>query len=451
MQQRFKDLDRSVVVFRVTVGACIFLFFLLNVMTPYIADDFTYMFSFETGARMQGLADIIPSMVRHAYTMNGRIVPHALEQLFLLMPKLVYDVCSSAVFLWLLFSSYCVCNIGRERSALLFLAIFMAFWNYVPAFGQACLWQVGALNYMWALAFCMYYLQPYFTLYFGTSPVSFYRMPRSLPRKLLFTVLAFLFGSYSEFSSAVGIALSAGILLASPRDRRRSYRWLLIPIVSAVAGYIFMIIQPGESDSKSGLFSAVDILKRIPDVTVQMKTFLSVLFIAWAVLMTLSFARNVSASRRLASFGFFLGAIAGSYIVIFAYTYPYRCMITTTFFLILACGILLSELLDSPSGLFCRAALAVLTLSFAVNLICGVGDIGSAWHQYRQREAQINAALDAGETEITLSRIYYATKYSPYFEMKDLDRNYPDLWPNVYMAAYYGFDRIYGTDPVNAE
>ena len=447
----FKDLNRSPARFWGTAGFCFVLFFLLNEMTPYIADDFIYMFSFDTGARIEHVADILPSMYRHAYVMNGRLLPHALEQLFLMMPKHVFNLCSSAVFLWVMVSAYSVCRLGKEHSILLFLAIVMCFWNYVPAFGQVCLWQVGTINYLWAIAFCMFYLRPYLALYFGESPRGYFRSPARLWSKALFVLLAFLFGTYSEISSFVGIVLSVGILFACPRERRRGNLWLVAPIVAAIAGMLVLFRMPAEHH-KQGILTLTELLKRVPDVTLQVQQYLSVLFIAWAILITLSFSGDaVHPSRRLASLGFCLGAVAGSVIMIFAVDFPYRCMITSTYFMILACGVLLSDLLDSSFAVPCKAAVAVLSMAFAVNLICGVGDIGSAWRQQHLRDQQISQAQDRGDREITLSRIYYATKYSPFFEMKDLDRFDPDCWPNPSMAQYYGFDRVYGTNPVTGD
>lgn len=450
----FKDLDRSPICFLCVLGFCFLFIFLLNEMTPYVGDDWIYTCSFETGERLETFSDIIPSMYRHAFTMNGRILPHALEQFFLLLPKHFFNICSSVIFVWVMYSMYSVCNVGRERSTLLFLVVVMSFWNYVPAFGQVCLWQVGTINYLWAIGLCMIYLRPYLVLYFGETEAPYFRSTRRLWAKLLFILSALLFGMYSEITSVVGIVLSVGIFLASPRERQRESLWLFIPIAAAAAGSLFLFSMPAEQRRK-GIWTLAEILKQVPDLTLQLKECLSVLFIAWAVLMTLSFVPTrgenkspVSPSKRLASLGFFLGALAACYITVFSVSLPYRCMITSTVFLILACGVLLSELLSFSYAASCKAAIAVLTLAFSVNLICGVGDIGSAWRQQRMREAQIAQALDNGETEITLSRIYFSTKYSPFSEMKDLDRDYPDAWPNPFIAKYYGFEKVYGTNPV---
>ena len=65
--------------------------FLLNSMTPYLVDDYGYMFSFADGTRVRTLSGLVQSMVRHCFTVNGRVVAHTLEQVFLMMPKPVFN------------------------------------------------------------------------------------------------------------------------------------------------------------------------------------------------------------------------------------------------------------------------------------------------------------------------------------------------------------------------
>ena len=447
LRARIRDWNASASSLRIAAGLCFLAALLLNAMTPYLADDYYYMFSFATDERIRTLGDIVPSMVSHATFANGRLVSHSLEQAFLLLPKAVFNVCNSAVFLWLMLSSYTVCNVGKKRSTLIFAVIVMCFWNFVPVIGPVCLWQVGAINYLWAVAFCLFFLRPYLALYFGPTEERWFRIPQRLWSRLLFLAAAFLFGMYSEITSAVGVLLAVGILLCSGREKRAGQRWLWLPILLAVIGYGVMLSMPAEH-LKQGSFALRELLRRIPDVASVMREDFGVLSAAWIVFMVLAAGCGVPWFRRLASLGFALGGLAGNFILIAAEYYPDRCKITAAYFLILACCILLPDLLESSCALACRAAVGLLTAVFALNLIAGVGDIGSAWYQQRKLEAQIAQALENGEREITLSRVYYSTGYSPFYEMKDLDRFDPDEWPNRFIARIYGFDRVYGTDPV---
>lgn len=58
--------------------------FIFNRYTTFMADDYSYMNSFAGTGRIESILDIFPSMYAHAFSMNGRLVPHFFVQLFLL-------------------------------------------------------------------------------------------------------------------------------------------------------------------------------------------------------------------------------------------------------------------------------------------------------------------------------------------------------------------------------
>lgn len=93
--------------------ALLFLFMLAcNILTPYLADDFTYMFSFQSGERIKDLLDIFPSMLAHAQKMNGRLVTHFLVQLTFLFPANLFDFVNAAMFT---FQVYLICRTARAK------------------------------------------------------------------------------------------------------------------------------------------------------------------------------------------------------------------------------------------------------------------------------------------------------------------------------------------------
>ena len=82
----------------------------LNLLTPMIADDYRYAFSFSTGARLQIVGEIFPSLAAHASVMNGRLVPHFFVQLFTITPRPVFSLLNAMVYVLLL--------LGLRRHAL---------------------------------------------------------------------------------------------------------------------------------------------------------------------------------------------------------------------------------------------------------------------------------------------------------------------------------------------
>ena len=70
----------------------------LNILTPYICDDFTYRINFLTKEPLGSFLEIFESMYAHSYKMNGRLISHGLAQVFMLLPPLVFDIVNAAVF-----------------------------------------------------------------------------------------------------------------------------------------------------------------------------------------------------------------------------------------------------------------------------------------------------------------------------------------------------------------
>ena len=62
--------------------------FLMTCLTPMLADDFSYSFSYADNRRIENIGDIIRSLCAHRQTMNGRMFSHGLPMLFLLLPKM---------------------------------------------------------------------------------------------------------------------------------------------------------------------------------------------------------------------------------------------------------------------------------------------------------------------------------------------------------------------------
>ena len=71
----------------------VFLFMtLLSFLTPMIADDYSYSFSFADYSRIESVGDIVGSMAAHRETINGRVIAHSMVQFFLMLPKAVFNI-----------------------------------------------------------------------------------------------------------------------------------------------------------------------------------------------------------------------------------------------------------------------------------------------------------------------------------------------------------------------
>lgn len=424
-------------------AALLFLFMLLlNCLTPYIADDYAYMISFYDQWWIENLMDVVYSMYAHSFSMNGRIISHTFGQAFMLCPKLVFNLCNALVYTALMFFLYRASNFKRKGNLLLFMGICMSFWLFIPAFGQVALWQLGSVNYLWALLAGIIYLSPFIYWFaYRRDP-----LPR-LWQKVLFCLFALPFGMYTEITSFIALFLGAALLVMTKVLKKGSLKsWLFFPTVIAAAGYLLLMSMPAERAAKQSDLNISAFLSNFMNATEMLKTYGLVLLLVWTTLFVLGIYVKISAERLWLSGLFFLGAVSANYMLTVARYYPERSMCTTITLLILACAFLVPDLIGSRAEIVCACGGSVLLVTFAFSLLLGTYDIRRSYVKFIVREAVIQQHIEAGELDITLSPIIPSTQYSAYWGLTDLNTETSQTWPNNYMSAYYGLNSILGEE-----
>ena len=433
--ETLKKIDRSRLAFGLVLAAMYALMLALNHWTPYLVDDYAYMNRWDNGEALRRLADVIPSMKAHSYTMNGRLLAHGLEQVFLLMPKTVFDLVNAGVFVLTILETARLCLPRGQRSSLLLLLLFVGLWMFLPVFGQVCLWQVGSLNYLWALTAGLLFLRPFVAEY-RQEPAP------ALWKKLLFTLLAFAAGTYTEITSLICILVAAALTVLCCLRRKKPVSWLLLPLAAAVLGYVLLMGMPAESANKAGSLVWKDLAKRMIGVSSLFTERFTALTAAWAVLLVLSLLAKVPSRSLVLSLVFFLGAAAANYELIAAAYIPERCLCTTALLLLIACGILVRELAETPFLPPVLCAVGILGALFLFTFTGGVFDVYDTRAQFTARELRLLEQKRDGATTVYVTHIQPATQYSPAYGLKELDKQNPNTWPNTYIAKYYQVDRV---------
>ena len=136
--------------FRLVAGLVFCWMLLLNCLTPYLADDYTFAYTFDTGERLHSLPQLISSLVFHYHEWSGRVIVKFFAQGFTMFPKLLFNVCNAGMFMALGLVLYKLA-VGRRSQKADWLAlalIYAALWEISPVFGQTNLWMCGACNYL---------------------------------------------------------------------------------------------------------------------------------------------------------------------------------------------------------------------------------------------------------------------------------------------------------------
>lgn len=411
--------------------------FLLNLLTPYVADDFVYMVDLSTKERLSGIADIFPSMAVHARRLNGRLISHGLGQLFMLWPKAVFDVVNAlvyAAFLWL------VCRLARldrRRDGFLLAGVGMAFWLFTPSFGQVALWAIGSVNYLWALFFGLLYVRPYVLRFAGGTECC-----RRIWQKVIFCLLALPLGMYTEITSFVALFLAAALLLLDRIVHGKSMKtWLWIPVAAAAAGYVLLLSMPAELAAKQSEFSLGRLVGNLNVCVNMLMKYGTAPLCVWAAAFAVALLGGAGRDRLVLSGLFACGALGADIMPVAASYYPERCFCTTVTLLILATAVLIPELVRLKETKTCAAALAVLTVLWAFSAATGAYDVWNVHGAMRARAEDVERQRLAGAGVVSVPVITPATRYSALYGLEDLGDD-PEAFPNFHMAQWYGVEGI---------
>lgn len=430
--------DHSAAARHAVTGAIFLLMLALNLLTPYLCDDFSYRLNFLTREPLGGLWEIFPSMYAHSYKMNGRLISHGLAQLFMLLPSPVFDLCNAALFA---LSLRLAQRLWGGRSALELAGSFCLLWLALPAFGQVVLWQVGAINYFWSLSALLLFIAPeLLRLREGRLLLPHRR------HRVLFCIFAFFFGWYHEIPSFVGICMIPALVLLDVWCNGAPFHaGRLLPSLFAALGYGTMLAMPAQGANKSaGALTVPLLLERLKDCTGLLLRCCGPLLLLVALLLALHLLLGRPRRQALLAALFALAGICAGYMLVAASYSPQRCLCTTVLLLLMAAGFLWPDLSAGRGfGPTAGAVALLLALTLPAGLL-GCRDIVRCFDQHRLREQTISAALSQGIRQVTANVVIPQTRWSGYWGLQDLSRDSPDTWPNGAMARYYGLDALLG-------
>lgn len=126
---------------------------LLGSKTTYQSDDYSYHFFYTARDGYDAVPfnnfflEVVPSMVNHWYTCNGRFFAHTIVQLIMQGPHFLFVVLNAFVFVVMVALVLKLAQAPMKAGTILLTGA-MAF-LLMPIFGQTALWVSGSINYMW--------------------------------------------------------------------------------------------------------------------------------------------------------------------------------------------------------------------------------------------------------------------------------------------------------------
>ena len=145
---------------RVIFTALIILNFIMiliyNFLTPYMSDDLWY----DMGV-MKSLPELIAGSVNSYMTWGGRSVADFLLRLSFCLPKGVFNVVNSLLFVALSILIYLNIEGRKKYDALVYGYVMIFMWLFTVSFDQTILWVSGACNYLWTGVIIMSFVTLY--------------------------------------------------------------------------------------------------------------------------------------------------------------------------------------------------------------------------------------------------------------------------------------------------
>lgn len=447
----------------------LFFFFILYCTshTSLIADDYAYMFDFSTGwdepntagiypppegcERINSVTQIIPSMSAHRSCMNGRVFSHGLVQLFLMLPKSVFNVIDALIFtleMGLIAFVPSIINRGSKTIIPWFLLYsFSCICIFQFSFGEVNLWLDGAVNYLWGSVLGLSYIGSYLTLFrdrydFGGKGRTFGML-----------ILSFVVGAYNESLSCAVISFSFLVIvyLLSVEHRKLSIG-VYLSLLFTIVGFVFLVSAPATLANKihdGSLRTALgNVLNTIPGL-VRTSRRLMIMFAAIILLIVYAVVKKVNRVYIAASVILLISSIICFFSLSLASVIPSRALFFVPVLLCMNSTWLMTGIFEKTSNHTLQKAASIMILvSFFLIIVSsvteGISDIYQVYIQTDQNEKRILDAKESGESIVFIYDIPREglSSFVALEGLNYIDRDNPESWPNVYMAKYYGLDEI---------
>lgn len=413
------------------IFACVFVAALaMNFMTPLVSDDFAFSFDI-SGKRISNFEDIFNALKYHRQNTNGRVLSHFFVYLFLLMPKWVFNIVNATFTVITLYLFYRFVKSPTQKENLwITILLVCGLWSFAPAFGDTSLWLTGSCNYMWGLLLDLLFVYPYFRSY--TDGKLDYFNNLNVVRKILFSILAFAVGIYSENGSVTTIALSLLLLVFLFIENKEINFEACLYIAIAVIGFAFLLFAPATSDRTN-----LNIFGNLQVILEFVKKYCLALFVVYALLLVMCILKKADKKVIIASLLIiFSGLISFSLFIVAVYV-PARGFMIATAYEVLAVVLLAREVIKLQGVKLIMPIVAVGVLFFGYKATIGGWDIISSYRQSLERNASISMATEKGMNTVELKQYRSSTRYSAIFG----ERLYED-WYNDCIATYYGFEKV---------
>ncbi|WP_298014465.1 DUF6056 family protein [uncultured Megasphaera sp.] len=236
--------------------------FRLNRPTPWVVDD---LLKSQVAMNIHSVNDLFQHGKNFYLHWGGRVWGEVFAQVFLMIPKNIFDFINTAayMFLLLLLQWNIIGKWKMNPGILVFTHFFLLL--CLPAFGQDILWISGTANYMWPSFFTLLFLGLWRS--YEVNLNERFNHPLSM---CLFFILGISAGWSNENVSVGLIAISVGYMYMYKAKLKKIPNFAYVGVLGLILGALALWLAPGnfvrfafEKHSHSPLHIANMVVKNI--------------------------------------------------------------------------------------------------------------------------------------------------------------------------------------------
>ena len=432
---------------------CISFFAILicNALTPYLTDDYYYGV---TVREARSLFDLVRQERDQYLTWNGRSVVHFLLRVTLLLPKPVFKICNSVVFVLLSLLLYQNVTPRKAYDARILTLLTLFLWFGTVSFPETILWQTGACNYLWGSTIILGFVTLFRHL--SQRPDTAQKNATRVPLAAGLFLFGLLAGWCNENTSGGGLLLTLFFLFFAKGQRsKKDAVPLYAGVIGQFAGLLIMIASPGArlrgaqakfEEQHDGL---IGLLARAQKITLQIESAYFLLLLLFLFLLFLCLAQKKKAADLKTPLLFFFVFLATCYALVLTSPAKERALFGAGLFLMIAAASLFQTVAEDEALLSAikNTAVAAGVLFFFFFFLREGAHLARIYREMSEREAYILEQVENGATaSVTVAQLrpLFQTPLSAAYD-SDLSED-PDDWINYAYEIYYGVDKIIAVD-----
>jgi len=431
----------------IIIGIIIFLIiFVLNRMTPIIADDYSYLFYYDRMERVETLKQVIDYQINHYFTWGGRSVVHFIAQLMLISGSHAKIINSLGFMAFVIIIYINCCGLKKSEPSLL-AWIPLLIWLFNPVFGQTILWVTGSANYLWGSLIILSFLLP-FTLYENNPSI----LKDNIFSAIIMFFAGVIAGWTNENTAAALIFLILCLIVYHGINKVGVPKWQIFGGIGTLVGFAIMILSPGNFVRAGYVSEDISTFKKIFDrahlCAIRLYEMKGLVLIFFALIVVyFSFTEEKNKKVIVKAGLFFTSALAAVGAMLLSPSFPQRASFGAMSLMIVACGVLYANIKKlTPKGLIKN--LEVLLLLFSIGVFSkqmffdvwpDINNTNSIWNK---RIEIINEKVESGEQKAILPTIDIWTTFNPMYDLSDLSQEDSSHWVNKAISLYFGLEEV---------